>query len=151
VLVTTALLFIGGSAKIVNNLYYLKIGGASDDGSFFRDSTIWAWRYFIFMAHWNLSLHYYSASVTCTEIFEAKAVSRTQRNLRIVFWTFTILAMASTAPLAGEIAEKFNAPLETAYLFFSMIPYAVTFILLILALKNIRAFLIKYGQRMRLH
>jgi hypothetical protein len=127
VLVTTALLFIGGSAKIVNNLYYLKIGGASDDGSFFRDSTIWAWRYFIFMAHWNLSLHYYSASVTCTEIFEAKAVSRTQRNLRIVFWTFTILAMAS------------------------MIPYAVTFILLILALKNIRAFLIKYGQRMRLH
>ena len=150
-LITTALMFIGGLAKIINNLNHLNIVGDDNFTSPARNFSIWAWRYFTFLAHWNLAMHYYTASVTCTEILEARAVKRIERNLRIVFWTFTTLALAATGPFGHKIAVIKQVPLKASYLVLIMIPYTVTFVFLILALKNIRAFLIKYCKRMKLH
>ena len=69
VLITTALMIIGGIAKMVNNLNHLSRIGTFDLQSPVRKYSVWAWRYIFFLAHWNLALHYYTASVTCTEIF----------------------------------------------------------------------------------
>ena len=59
--------------------------------------------------------------------------------------------MATTAPLGHYFAGADSVLLKTAYLIFLITPYAVVFVFLILALNNIRAILIKYGQRMKLH
>ena len=61
------------------------------------------------------------------------------------------MAMVTTSPLQTYVDDKDNVAWEVTYLVVSLIPYAVTCFFLILALKLIHSFLVKFGKRFNLN
>ena len=110
----------------------------------------WVYRYSLFAVHWNMSIHYYRCSVTMPNIIKEKDCLHVERDIKVMFWTFMIIALATTSPIE-DIDNEWSIPLLLTLLIVIMIPYAITFICLILALKNIRTFLIDHGRRDRLN